>query len=160
MKAWFLSLAPRERATAAGGITVAITALVYVLVIEPAVEAYGQRQERVATLERQIAWMQEAASEVRSLRASGSVDAVGSSDQPPSLAVESVLAGSGLPQPDSLKSDGDAGARLEFDQVPFDPLVRVLGRLRAEHGLVVTRADITREAEGMVDARLTLERNP
>ncbi len=160
MKAWFLSLAPRERVTVAGGAGVALLVLVYLLAIEPAIEALAQRQERVATLERQVDRMQEAANEVRSLRASGQGNAVGSSDQAPSLAVESVLAGSGLPQPDSLKSDGDAGARLEFDQVPFDPLVQVLGRLRSEHGLVVTRADITREAEGRVDARVTLERKP
>jgi len=160
VKAWFLSLAPRERVTVAVGGVVALGIVLYLVVIEPAIEAYGQRQERVARLERQVAWMEQAANEVRSLRASGEVDAVGTSEQAPSLAVESVLAGSGLPQPDSLKSDGDAGARLEFDQVPFDPFVRVLGRLRSEHGLVVTRADITRQGEGMVDARVTLERNP
>lgn len=160
MKAWFLSLAPRERLTVAAGAGVAVAVLIYLLAIEPAIEAFAQRQDRVATLERQVSWMQEAANEVRSLRASGQRSAVGSSDQAPSLAVESVLAGSGLPQPDSLKSDGDAGARLEFDQVAFTPLVGVLGRLRSEHGLVVTRANITREAEGMVDARVTLERNP
>jgi len=159
MRAWLLSLAPRERAIVATGAAVAVAVLLYLVAIEPAVQALAQRQDRVAGLQRQVDWMEQAASEVAALRASGG-DAIGSSERAPSLAVESVLAGSGLPQPDSLKSDGDAGARLAFDAVAFDPLMRVLGRLRAEHGLQVTRATIAREGDGLVDARITLERNP
>ncbi len=159
MRAWFASLAPRERAIVIAGGAVAGVVIVYVAVIEPTLQALVERRERVATLERQVEALRESAREVRQLRQQGQASATGSSNQPPLLAVESVLAGSGLPQPDSLKSSDDDGARVEFDSVPFDPLVQVLRRLRSEHGLVVRRADIRRkDAPGRVDAQLTLER--
>lgn len=159
MKSWFLGLAPRERLLVAGGGTIAVGVLVYLLVVEPAMQAFAARERRVAALESQLAWMRGAAAEVQHLRAAGAGSAAGDSDRPPYLAIDSTLRGSGLPQPDRLEPTDDDGARVEFEQVPFDPLVRILGRLRSEHGLAVTRARITRaDAEGVVGARLTLER--
>jgi len=159
LRAWLASLAPRERAIVIGGSAVAVLVLVYGAVIEPTLQAVAERRERVATLERQVEALRESARAVRRLRQQGQASATGGSDQPPPLAVESVLAGSGLPQPDSLKSSDENGARVEFESVPFDPLVQVLARLRSEHGLVVTRADIRRkDAPGRVETQLTLER--
>lgn len=158
MKDWYLGLAPRERAVVAGGGGVALLVLLYLLVVEPALGALAERERRVAALESQLQWMQSAAAEVRSLRASGAAEATGDSGRPPYLAVDTVLRGSGLPQPDRLEPAGSGSARVEFERVPFDPLVRILGRLRSEHGLEVSRARIVRQGEGVVEARLTLER--
>ena len=158
MKEWFQSLAPRERVMVGGGGAVLALVLVYLVVLEPAANAVSSREQRVAALESQLAWMQEAAAEVRSLRAEGAGQATGSSDRPAYLAVDEVLRGSGLPQPDRLEPAGNGGARVEFEDVPFDPLVRIVARLRSEHGLRVERARIEREEKGIVSARLTLER--
>mgnify|MGYP006296935383 CR=1 FL=1 len=158
MKGWFLGLAPRERAVVVAGGGLLALVLVYLAAVEPAMQAYAARERRVESLESQLEWMQRAAAEVRSLRASGAAGVTGDSDRPPYLAVDAALRGSGLPQPDRLEPSGDDGARLEFEDVPFDPLVRILGRLRSEHGLVVARARVTRGEAGRVSARLTLER--
>ena len=160
MRDWFLSLAPRERLLVMSGGGVLALILVYLLAIEPAVDAVAQRERRVQTLESQLEWMRSAAAEARALRSAGASEATGSSDQAPYLAVDTVLRGSGLPQPDRLEPAGDEGARVEFERVPFDPLVRIVGRLRSEHGLRVARARITRNEDGagLVGARLTLER--
>lgn len=157
MKSWFLGLAPRERAIVAGGGAILALVLLYLAVVEPAVQAYDQRVRRVENLERQLAWMQEAAGEVQSLRAAGATD-TGGDGRAPYLVVDSVLRGAGLPQPKRLESVNDGSARLEFDEVPFDPLVHILGRLRSESGIHATRVRITRVREGYVDASLSLER--
>jgi len=156
MKAWFQSLAPRERALVAGGGVVLVAVLLYLAAVEPMAKALAERTRRVSSLESELAWMRQAAREVDTLRAAGATG--GGSDRPAYLAVDDVLRGSGLPQPDRLEPAGDGGARLEFKRVPFDPMVRVLDRLRSEHGLRVTRARFERLDDGVVSARLTLER--
>ena len=160
MKAWFESLAPREQRTVLAGTGVAVLVLVYLLVVEPVTQAFAERERRVDSLADQIEWMRGAAAEVAALRAGGARAQGGANDQPPYLAIDQALRGAGLPQPQRLEPEGDNGARLEFDTVPFDPLVRIIGRLRSESGLRVTRARIRRaeEASGIVSARLTFER--
>lgn len=159
MKAWFQGLAPRERRTVLGGGTVAAAVLVYLVVIEPVAEAFAERERRVETLTQQLEWMRGAAAEVASLRSGGSGLSAGGDDRPPYLAIDNALRGAGLPQPQRLEPVGDGGARLEFEAVPFDPLARIIGRLRSESGLRVTRARIRRlEEAGQVSARLTFER--
>lgn len=159
MKAWLESLAPRERRIVLGGAAVAALVLVYLLLVEPVARAFAERERRIESLESQIEWMRGAAAEVASLRAGGARAQGGSSDRPPYLAIDRALRGAGLPQPERLEPRGDNGARLEFEAVPFDPLVRIIGRLRSESGLRVTRARIQRaEGPGTVSARLTFER--
>ena len=158
MRAWFASLAPREQRVVLAGTAVAVLVLVYLLVVEPVAAAFAERERRVESLQSQIEWMRGAAAEVASLRAGGARSR-GGSEQPPYLAIDQALRGAGLPQPQRLEPDGDNGARLEFDAVPFDPLVQIIGRLRSESGLRVTRARIQRaDAPGTVSARLTFER--
>lgn len=154
MRAWLESLAPRERMIVFGGGAIALLVLLYLLAIEPALEAREQRRERVAQLERELAWMRGAAAELQQL---GGAAATGS-DRPPYLAVDRALREAGLPRPRTLEPVGAEGARVELESVAFDALVRVLDRLRARDGLQVTRARFTRLGPGRVEAGLTLER--
>lgn len=160
MKAWFDTLAPRERRIVLGGGGVLVLVLAYLLVVEPLIEAFAARERRVDTLTQQLEWMREAAAEVGDLRAGGADVSADGDTRPPYLAIDTALRGAGLPQPQRLEPVGDGGARLEFEAVPFDPLVRIIGRLRSESGLRVTRARIQRlEEPGQVSARLTFERS-
>lgn len=159
MKAWFAALAPRERNIVVGGGAVLAALLVYLLAIEPAVQAFATREQRVASLEQQLTWMREAGAEVRALRGTGAAGESADTDRPPYLAIDDALRGAGLPEPGKLEPTGEEGARLEFDRVPFDPLMRVVARLRADSGLQVTRARIVRTDEpGEVSAQFTFER--
>lgn len=159
MKAWFQSLAPRERRTVLGGGGVLLLVLAYLLVVEPVVGAFAERERRVETLTQQLEWMRDAAAEVAELRAGGADLSADGDTRPPYLAIDTALRGAGLPEPRRLEPVGDGGARLEFEAVPFDPLVRIVGRLRSESGLRVTRARIRRlETSGQVSAQLTFER--
>lgn len=155
MRAWLQSLAPRERAVVLGGAVAVVAVLVYLLAIEPALQAYEARQQRVAALERELEWMRSAAAELQGL---GGTTAAGDRARPPYLAVDRALREAGLPRPQTLEPVGAGGARLELEGVAFDALVRVLDRLRARDGLHVTRARFRRSGPGRVDAGVTLER--
>ncbi|MEX2577091.1 MAG: type II secretion system protein GspM [Halofilum sp. (in: g-proteobacteria)] len=158
LKTWYANLAPRERLIAVGGGGVGALVLLFLLIIEPTAQAFSERQRRVATLESQLEWMQETAAEVEALRAQGAGGGGDTdSDRPPYVVIEAALANASLPSPSRLSPTGDDGAaRLEFEQVPFDPLVRLLGELQKTHGLQVSRAEIQRQEEGQVGAQLTL----
>ena len=159
MKAWFQSLAPRERRTVLGGGGVLLLVLAYLLMVEPIIGAFAERERRVETLTQQLEWMRDAAAEVAELRAGGADLSADGDTRPPYLAIDNALRGAGLPEPRRLEPVGDGGARLEFEAVPFDPLVRIVGRLRSESGLRVTRARIRRlDTSGQVSAQLTFER--
>lgn len=158
MKQWFLSLAPRERLIVAAGGTLALLVLLYVLVVEPLVQGFAARERQVATLEQELAWMTEAASEVEALRSAGRSDAEPDDDRPAYLAVDGAIREADLPRPQRLEPDGEGIARLELDEVGFDALMRVLGGLETEAAVYVTRARIERLGDGLVEADLTLER--
>ena len=104
--------------------------LVYLLLVEPIIGAFAERERRVATLTQQLEWMRDAAAEVAELRAGGADLSADGDTRPPYLAIDNALRGAGLPEPRRLEPVGDGGARLEFEAVPFDPLVRIVGRLR------------------------------
>ncbi len=159
MKDWFQSLAPRERRIVLGGGGVLLLVLIYLLLVEPIIVAFAERERRVATLTQQLEWMRDASAEVADLRAGGADVSADGDTRPPYLAIDTALRGAGLPDPGRLEPVGDGGARLEFEAVAFDPLVRIIGRLRSESGLRVTRARIRRlEASGEVSAQFTFER--
>jgi general secretion pathway protein M len=158
MKAWFQALAARERAIVAGGGGVLALVLVYLLVVEPLEQAFTARAQRVQTLEQQVEWMQEAAARVQARRDGGG-DAPVDDSQPPYIAIDQALRGADLARPKRLEPVNDGGARLEFERVAFDPLMRVIARLRERHGLHATRARISRaDADGKVAAAFTFER--
>lgn len=160
MKEWFGSLAPRERLVVAFGGAVAVLLLVHVALVEPMLGAYEQRTSRVASLERDLAWMTSAAAEVRTLHARGRGSGGASTDRPAYLAVDEAVRGGGLPRPERLEPAGSAGVRVEFSEVAFDALIGVLGRLERDARLQVTRARFSRVDDGVVSAQLTLERDP
>lgn len=156
MKDWLLGLEPRERLVVFGGSGVLLAMLLYLLVIEPVVQARQERRESVAALERELEWMRDAAVELQAL---GDVTTDrGGSDRPPYLAIDRALRDAGLTRPQTLEPIGADSARVEFETVAFDSLIRVLERLRARDGLRVARARFRRSAPGKVEAGVTLRR--
>jgi len=158
VKQWFLSLAPRERLIVGLGGGVVVLILLYVLLVEPFVQGIAEREQRIAQLEEDLAWMVDAASEVVALRETGATTDEIDSDQPVYLAIDDAVSAAGLPQPDELAPDGSDTARVEFDEVAFDRLMEVIADLESQSGIVVTRARFERQEAGIVTARLTLER--
>ena len=158
MKQWYLGLAPRERVIVAGGGAIAVLSIAYVLAIEPLVHGVAEREQRIAALEQDRAWMQEAIGEVEALRAEGGDVTVPDDDRPAYLAVDDAISAAGLPRPNQLTPDGNDAARVDFAEVEFDRLMIALGELERSAGIHVTRARFDRLDDGFVEAELTLER--
>lgn len=157
MRAWLQSLSPRERAVLLGAGGVLLLLLAYLLIVEPMAQAYAAREARVRAMEQELAWMRNAAAEVRAL-GGAAAETGDASRRPPYLAADRALREAGLPRPTRLEPVGSRGARLELDAVAFDPLVRVLRRLRGSDGLQIERARFERVGPGRVDAAIDLER--
>lgn len=158
MKQWFLGLAPRERVVVGAGGGVVALVLLYVLVVEPLSNSFNARVERIQALEQDLAWMVEAAGDVRALAATGAQTAAFDDDRPAYLAVDSAVDEVGLPRPGRLEPEGDDGARVRFEEVAFDDLMIALDQLQTRAGIRVVRARFERLGEGRVQADLTLER--
>lgn len=157
---WLAERTPRERMIVILGSALGALILLYVLVIEPAAQAIDAREQRVHALRQQSEWMNRVAAEARNLSTQGARTRSGGG-RPAYVVVETSLQRSKLPAPQRIAptSEGD-GARLEFEQVPFDALVLWLARVRDQHGLKVARARIERGENGQVRSGLALTRAP
>jgi general secretion pathway protein M len=105
--------------------------------------------------------MQNAAKEVKVLKASGSPSKKINSTQPVTLVVEQSAATAGIkPYLSRLESTSDKGARVTIDAASFDQLLLWLNTLQTQYGINVTSANLDRDDKpGTVNARMTLKRD-
>jgi general secretion pathway protein M len=153
MRAWYAGLADRERRFVNIGAVVAAVLLVLGLVL-PLNRNIAQARQRVAAKQVDLAFIQQAAPE---LRAAGPV----SQASGPSLVVliDSSARESGLGKSlTSSEPTGDGGLRIRMDRAPFDGLVAWLARISQQHGVRVQSAEIESAGEaGLVNAGLVLK---
>jgi general secretion pathway protein M len=156
----FEALQPREQLALAAGAVVIALALVYLLVWEPAALL---RQHRARDLET----ARSLASQIEVL---GAQARLGHLPGPPVTAGASVALLTTIDQatkdgtlgkaPARLQPDGDDRARIWFEDLPFDALLRWIDALQTRYGVRIDDASIERRpAAGTVNARLTLVRD-
>lgn len=156
MKDWFLGLEPRERKLVTAGAAVLVLLLLYVLVWEPVVGNYAALRENVAAQKQTLAWMQQSAAEVQSLRrASGGSQGLGGRSL---LAVVDQSArsdglGSAIKR---IEPDGTKGVKVWLEGVAFDPMILWLGKLAKTWQIETSIITIEPQGGGRVNARLTL----
>jgi len=157
---WFYALDQRERLLVIGtAITVVIT-LFYVVIWEPVHQGLGEQQLLHASQSDNLMWMQEAAAEVRSLKAAGGGSRKAPSNQPVSLVLEQSIATAGLKDNlNKIESSGKKGARVKLDAASFDQMLIWLNTLEQRHGIVVTSATIDRaDKPGLINARISFDK--
>jgi general secretion pathway protein M len=160
MKEWWSGLQTSER-------RILIIGGVFLLLVLPYFGVWLPLQDSVSTLQKEVQeqqavkrWMQQAAAEVKQLKASGGGSAVHPRDGRSLLAVVDQTAkrtglGPGLRR---LEPEGQAAVRVWLEQVSFDAMVGWLAGLEQQNGLVVDTITIDRkDIPGRVDARMTLE---
>lgn len=156
MKAWLQGLNPRERAIVISGGMLGVLVFGYLLVVEP---LWNQLEEQRAQLQSQkalLTWMQSSAAEVRQLRSgSGSVDKTGKA---PYLLLDAAVRSSDLPAPSRLEPRGRDGAAAQFENVPFNRLVRMLADIERRGELAIVDVSVTRRDGALVNASLSLNR--
>ncbi len=157
MNAWLQRMNPRERVIVVTGMVLAALVAVYLLIAEPLLQKLDDERARLDSQKALLEWMHTSAAEVRQLRGSGRQ--VDKSDQAPYLLLDAAVRKSGLPAPVRLEPRGRDGAAAQFENVPFDRLVRMLGSIERRGELSIEDVSITRR-ETAVNATLTLRRVP
>jgi general secretion pathway protein M len=152
--AYWLARTEQERKFLAIGAAVVLVALVYALLLAPALEGRDRLQRSLPELRQQAAQLQTMAAEASTLAANPA-------PPPPPMTREALTAS--LAQrslaPASLTLTGEY-AKAQFNNVSFANLVAWLDAQRRENRIQVQDAAFTGlTAAGQVDATLTLRQN-
>ena len=155
---WWAARNGRERWMVGGGLVLALVAVPYVTVWEPVVERMAALERQVAEARRDLAWMQEAAGEVRRHGGGGGTEAA-TDDRSLLGVVDRTARQAGLDgRLSRVQPDGAGSVRVWLDRAPFDAVVVWLHRLQRDGGVRVAALVVERTRdEGLVNVRLTLE---
>lgn len=154
---WLQTLSPRDRAALLGGGAVLALVLFYVAAWEPLATRRAELAERVTQQRAQLAWMQAAAAEARTLLARGGPQqAAGGSllsliDR---TAGEAGLGGAVR----RLAPEGDDGVRVWLGEAPYPALLRWLETLQRQGIALQTLQAERHETPGRVEARVLVGR--
>lgn len=152
--AYWLARTDQERKFLGVGAAVILVALVYAVLLAPALEGRATLQRSLPELRQQAAQLQTMAAEASTLATSPA--------PPPAPMTQEALNASMAQRslkPGSLSITGEY-AKLQFNDVSFANLVAWLDAQRRENRITVQDAAFTALAvEGQVDASLTLRQN-
>ena len=158
---WYHGLQQRERQLVLAASAVIVITLLYLTIWEPIHKGVEVQTQKYQTHIDILDWMQVAATEVRTLQASGAARRQTNSSQPVSLLVEKSAATAGLkPYLRKLESTSDKGARVTIDDASFDQVLLWLSTLQTQYGISVSSANFDRaDKAGAINARMTLDRD-
>lgn len=158
---WYHGLQQRERQLVLSTAVVVAATMFYLIVWEPIHKSIAEQTQKYQSQVGIMQWMQNAANEVKILKASGGANRKTSSTQAVTLLVEKSAALAGMkPYLSRLESTSDKGARVTIDAASFDQLLLWLNTLQTQHGISVTSANLDRDDKpGAVNARMTLKRD-
>jgi general secretion pathway protein M len=160
LKQWYASLPQKERWMVSGTGILILATLFYLIVWEPVHIGLQVEQQKKQSQTEILLWMQQAASEVKSLNASGTSSTIRDQNKPTTLVIEQAINNSGLKASLSkLESSGSNSARVILNEAPFNQILIWLNTLATYNGIQVVSANIERSGtQGKVNARLTFER--
>lgn len=162
MRAWFDTLAPRERLFVVLGATIVAIALLWGLIWVPLTKSHDTLVVSVSTWERSLAQLRP----LKSLVQTGTTAPLArraDSGQTPVVIIDRTLRARGMAG--ALKRSQpttSTGIRVEFEGVAFDELILWLGDLSMQYAMEVQAGSLSaaaRSGPGRVNATLTLERS-
>jgi general secretion pathway protein M len=160
LKQWYRSLPQKEQWMVSGtGIFIIVT-LFYLLVWEPIHLGLQEEKQKQQSQQEIMIWMQDAASEVKALRASGSRSTIRDRNKAITLVIEQSINNAGLKAyVNKIESSGSDGARVTLNEVPFNQVLVWLNTLATYNGVQVVSANIERASKpGHTNVRLSFER--
>jgi len=160
IKQWYNSLPSKEQWMVSGtGILIIIT-LFYLVIWEPLHVNLETEQQKQNSQKEILFWMQQAATEVKSLRSSGRRNTVRDKNKPTSLIIEQTINNAGLKSSvTKIESSGKNGARVTLNEASFNQIMVWLNTLETHNAIQVVSANIERASKpGRANARLTFER--
>ena len=160
LKQWFSSLPQKEQWMVAGTSLLVFITLFYLVVWEPVHVGLKEEEQKQLSQTEILLWMQQAATEVRTLRASGSRGTVRDKNKPTTLVIEQTINNAGLKASvKKIESSGNNGARVTLNEASFNQILVWLNTLSTHNGIQVVSANIERGTKpGRANARLSFER--
>lgn len=160
LKQWFYTLPLKEQRMVSGTVVVIILTLFYLIIWEPIHLGLDSEQQKQQSQKKVLLWMQDAAAEVKTLRASGGRSTIRDKNKPTTLVIEQTINNAGLKASVSkLESSGKNGARVTLNEAPFNQILVWLDTLATHNGIHVVSANFERTANpGKTNTRLTFER--
>ncbi len=158
---WYHGLQQRERQLVLATSALIVLTLLYLIIWEPIFNGLSDQSQKYQTQLDILEWMQDAAVEVRALKATGVTKRRANSNQPASLLVEQSATTAGLkPYLTKLESTSDKGVRVTMDTASFDQMLLWLNTLQTQYGITVSSANLDRDDKpGAVNIRMTLSRD-
>lgn len=156
MKEWFDSLEARERRIMLGGAVVLLLVIIYFLGWEPFINRLHELRESTQKKQLDVAWMQNAAQQVKQLQARNTAPAQLGAGQSLLGVIDRTAKLKKLG--DSVKRvqpDGSSKARVSLESANFDVVIAWLEELERRYGVgIETITFEKREEPGLVDARI------
>ena len=156
MKEWFDSLEARERRIMLVGAVVLLLVIIYFLGWEPFINRLHELRESTQKKQLDVAWMQNAAQQVKQLQARNTAPAQLGAGQSLLGVIDRTAKLKKLG--DSVKRvqpDGSSKARVSLESANFDVVIAWLEELERRYGVgIETITFEKREEPGLVDARI------
>lgn len=160
IKSWHLSLPARDRMMLHLMVAIVSVTLFYLMLWEPIHKGLAEEQLKLDSQQDTLNWMQQAATEARALKSSGSGHHIKQANQAITLVLEQSINNAGLKKfIKKIESSGSSGARIKLDEVAFNQMLVWLNTISTHNGISVSSAIIERgEKSGTVNARLSFVR--
>jgi type II secretory pathway component PulM len=133
-----------------------VIGLLYALVWHPLSTRQQQAQQALIGKADTLEFVRRGAAQLKG--ASAGSTQLKSSDKAPYLLIDQVIRQAKMDPPERVEPSGTDGARVQFSEVEFDKLVRVIAELEL-YGLQVSTLTISRKNQGTVSARFNMERS-
>ena len=153
---WFLSLDERERNLLTAGGVILLVVLVYIGMLNPYLKSRSTLVSHVREQRALLAWMQPAAERLKTLNSGQPAPLPGGSLL---TAVNRTAADAGLGNAlRQVQQNSDGSVRVRLEGASFDMLVRWLGVLRQNDGIITSDMSVERVGgPGLVNASISLQ---
>lgn len=161
MKAWWENLGARERGLIVVGTVLVMMLLSYVLAWEPLRNSDRRLRQNVAERRADLAWMRQAAEEIKRLGGAGAARPVADNRSLLTLVDQTARAaglGAALKR---VAPQGDDKLSAQLDGAEFDKLIPWLSGLERDQAIAIISLNVDRtDAPALVNARVVLGRRP
>lgn len=161
MKAWWENLGARERGLIVVGTVLVMMLLSYVLAWEPLRNSDRRLRQNVAERRADLAWMRQAAEEIKRLGGAGAARPVADNRSLLTLVDQTARAaglGAALKR---VAPQGDDKLSAQLDGAEFDKLIPWLSALERDQAIAIISLNVDRtDAPALVNARIVLGRRP
>ena len=161
MKAWWENLGARERGLIVVGTVLVMMLLSYVLAWEPLRNSDRRLRQNVAERRADLAWMRQAAEEIKRLGGAEAARPVADNRSLLTLVDQTARAaglGAALKR---VAPQGDDKLSAQLDGAEFDKLIPWLSALERDQAIAIISLNVDRtDAPALVNARVVLGRRP